>query len=142
MRLRSNNIGRLAPDAGTQHPSLRPQPTNNPLRAKRSRRRRQHRNKKCQPPAGNRLGHITASRPTPCRRPSRPRRGCRRITGNSNGLRLTRSLITTAKPGVYGPRFYYVLPPTYGQQVYYYVQPGYAQPGYPQPQYYRLYGQY
>ncbi len=43
---------------------------------------------------------------------------------------------------VYGPRFYYVLPPTYGQQVYYYVQPGYAQPGYPQPQYYRLYGQY
>jgi hypothetical protein len=44
--------------------------------------------------------------------------------------------------GAYGPRLYYVLPPTGGQHVYYYVQPGYAQPGYPQPQYYQLYGQY
>jgi len=44
--------------------------------------------------------------------------------------------------GGYGPRFYYVLPPTDGQHVYYYVQPGYAQPGYAQPQYYQLYGQY
>ena len=39
------------------------------------------------------------------------------------------------------------MPPTYGQQVYYYVQPGYVQPGYaqqgyPQTQYYLLNGQY
>ena len=69
------------------------------------------------------------------------------ITGNSNGLRHTRSPITPARPASTAPRFYYVMPPTYGQQVYYYVQPGYVQPGYAQqatrrPQYYRLYGQY
>ena len=50
--------------------------------------------------------------------------------------------------GIYAPRYYYVMPPTYGQQVYYYVQqPGYVQPGYaqqiyPQTQYYLLNGQY
>ena len=58
--------------------------------------------------------------------------------------RLRSALIPTAKPAAYGPRLYYVLPPTDGQHVYYYVQPGYgyAQPGYAQPQYYQLYGQY
>ena len=51
---------------------------------------------------------------------------------------------TYRQAGGYGPRLYYVLPPTDGQHVYYYVQPGYgyAQPGYAQPQYYQLYGQY
>jgi len=51
---------------------------------------------------------------------------------------------TYRQAGGYGPRLYYVLPPTDGQHLYYYVQPGsgYAQPGYAQPQYYQLYGQY